>query len=146
MKALLIESPGDSEVVDLETPVPGKGQTLVKVLACGICGTDYKIFSGETNANYPVVPGHEIAGVVEKSDAFEKGQMVVIDPNRSCGECSFCRKGMPQFCENLQATGVTEPGGFAEYVLVENSQVYPLKMYRWRERCLQNHSRVFSKE
>ncbi|MCD6552355.1 mannitol dehydrogenase [Thermotoga sp.] len=127
MKALLIESPGSPKVMDLETPVPGKVQTLVKVLACGICGTDYKIFSGETNANYPIVPGHEITGVVERSDVFEKGQMVVIDPNRSCGECDYCRKGMPQFCEDLQATGVTEPGGFAEYVLVENSQIYPLK-------------------
>lgn len=127
MKVLLIEKPGVASVVEKEIPVPGEDQTLVKVLACGICGTDYKIFSGGTNANYPVVPGHEIVGVVERSGVFEKGQMVVIDPNRSCGKCDYCRKGMSQFCENLQATGVTEPGGFAEYVLVENSQVYPVR-------------------
>ncbi|PLV59040.1 alcohol dehydrogenase catalytic domain-containing protein [Thermotoga sp. KOL6] len=127
MKSLFIERPKSAKIVEAEIPSPQKGQALVKVLACGICGTDYKIFSGETEAIYPIVPGHEIVGIVESSEIFERGQMVVIDPNRSCGKCDYCKKGKPNLCENLRATGVTETGGFSEYVLVEENQIYPVE-------------------
>lgn len=127
MHALIVDSPGFSRIAEREIPSPGKGQTLVRVIACGLCGTDYKIFSGRTHAEYPIIPGHEITGIVEESEEFEKGQMVVIDPNRPCGRCRFCKSGRPHFCEHLRATGVTESGGFSEYVIVWNTQVYPVK-------------------
>jgi len=127
MKVLLVRKPGEISVEEREVPRKLPGKSLVRVLACGLCGTDYKIFSGETEAVYPVVPGHEIVGVVEESDLFEKGTLVVVDPNRACGTCGFCRKGKPNLCENLKATGVTEDGGFAEYVLVDDTQLYPVE-------------------
>jgi len=126
MKALKIEKPFKIFIDDYPTPELMNGYTLLKVSACGLCGTDLKIYRGETEANYPIVPGHEIVGEVVKSDVYAPGTKVVVDPNSSCGVCDSCRQGRPHLCESLEATGVTRDGGFAEFVLVKNSQVYPL--------------------
>jgi len=124
MKAIVIEKPYHIRVDDVDYPTFKKGKTIIKVLGCGVCGTDYKIYSGETDALYPVIPGHEVVGIVEKSDSFEKGQLVVIDPNRACGRCEYCRQGRVNLCTNLRATGVTESGGFSEALTVNDEQVY----------------------
>ena len=124
MKAIVIEKPYHIRVDDVGYPTFKKGKTIIKVLSCGMCGTDYKIYSGETDALYPVIPGHEVVGIVEKSDSFEKGQLVVIDPNRACGRCEYCRQGRVNLCTNLRATGVTESGGFSEALTVNDEQVY----------------------
>lgn len=126
MKAIVIEKPYHIRVDDVGYPTFKKGKTIIKVLSCGMCGTDYKIYSGETDALYPVIPGHEVVGIVEKSDSFEKGQLVVIDPNRACGRCEYCRQGRVNLCTNLRATGVTESGGFSEALTVNDEQVYPI--------------------
>jgi len=126
MKALKIEKPFKIFIDDYPTPELMNGYTLLKVSACGLCGTDLKIYHGETEANYPIVPGHEIVGEVVKSDVYAPGTKVVVDPNSPCGVCDSCRQGRPHLCESLEATGVTRDGGFAEFVLVKNSQVYPL--------------------
>ncbi len=126
MKAIVIEKPYHIRVDDVGYPTFKKGKTIIKVLSCGVCGTDYKIYSGETDALYPVIPGHEVVGIVEKSDSFEKGQLVVIDPNRACGRCEYCRQGRVNLCTNLRATGVTESGGFSEALTVNDEQVYPI--------------------
>jgi len=126
MKAIVIEKPNHIKIDDVAYPTFEKGKTILKVLSCGVCGTDYKIYSGETEAVYPVIPGHEIVGVVERSDSFEEGQLVVVDPNKACGRCEYCRQGKVNLCDNLRATGVTEPGGFSEALIVENEQVYPI--------------------
>jgi len=126
MKAIVIEKPYHIRVDDVGQPTFKKGKTIIKVLSCGVCGTDYKIYSGETDALYPVIPGHEVVGIVEKSDSFEKGQLVVIDPNRACGRCEYCRQGRVNLCTNLRATGVTESGGFSEALTVNDEQVYPI--------------------
>jgi len=126
MKAIVIEKPHHIRVDDVNYPTFEKGKTILQVLGCGVCGTDYKIYSGETEVVYPVIPGHEIVGIVEKSDSFEKGQLVVVDPNRACGRCEYCRQGRVNLCTNLKATGVTEPGGFSEALIVNDKQIYPL--------------------
>jgi len=126
MKAIVIEKPHHIRVENVNYPTFESGKTILQVLACGVCGTDYKIYSGETEAVYPVIPGHEIVGIVKKSDSFEKGQFVVVDPNKVCGRCEYCRQGKVNLCTNLKATGVTEPGGFSEALIVEDEQVYPL--------------------
>ncbi|MCW1300755.1 MAG: alcohol dehydrogenase catalytic domain-containing protein [Candidatus Parvarchaeota archaeon] len=128
MKIFLIETPGVYKYTEKAYPVlPDKNESILKVLGCGICGTDPKIYKGETIANYPLIPGHEIMGIIEESSEFEKGQFVTIDPNKACGKCHFCRIGKPNLCQNLEAVGVTRDGGFAEYVKVDNSQIFMLE-------------------
>ncbi len=110
------------------------GEVLVKVAACGVCGTDVHIYhgsKGSAEVKPPIILGHEFAGVVEKVgpqvDQLSVGDHVTVDPNIYCGECHFCRIGKKQLCENLQAIGVTMNGGFAEYCYVPQSQCFRLK-------------------
>lgn len=98
--------------------------------ACGICGTDIHIFDGTANSNPPVILGHEYVGVVSEVGSsvsrFQKGDRVVVDPNVNCGHCYYCRRGMVHFCENLTALGVDLDGGFAEYSIVQETQVFTM--------------------
>ena len=130
MKALVIEKPGHVTVKEVEDPEPGRREVLVKVKACGICGTDMHIFRGELKVKYPVIPGHEISGEVVSLGrdvaSFKTGDRVAIDPNISCGECHYCRNGMPHFCENWEAIGIHRPGGYAEYVVAPVKNVYKI--------------------
>ncbi len=107
-----------------------KGEVLVEVNNCGICGTDHHILSGKAFAKTPVILGHEVSGtVVDKAgnvNSVSLGDKVVIDPNIYCGTCKYCRKGKVSFCENHQALGVTMDGGFAEYSIVPAKQIYKL--------------------
>jgi len=126
MKAINYPARGDVTFGMLADPVAGEGEAIIEVKASGICHTDFEVL----NANYgtaafPVVPGHEYAGVVADigpgvSD-LTVGQRVVIDPNIECGACRACRRGWAHLCENLGAYGVTENGGFAEFSLVRAS-------------------------
>ena len=95
-------------------------------MGCGVCGTDLKIYKGETLATYPLVPGHEIVGEIINSTKYEKGMKVTVDPNKSCGYCKYCREGKPHLCENLKAIGVNRDGGFAEMLSAPNDLLYPL--------------------
>ena len=113
---------------DYTLPEIGDNDVLVQVAACGICGTDFHIFNGDAPALLPLIPGHEFSGVVVSCGNLVKrlnnGDRVSIDPNIACGYCRFCRDGKINFCENLQAIGVTRNGAFAEYTIVPQSQVY----------------------
>ncbi len=110
-------------------PEVGPGQVLVRVRACGVCGTDRHIYEGEFPAAPGVVLGHEYAGeVVEVGPGvsdLEPGQKVAVDPNIACGICRPCRMGKVHLCESLTAVGVNYDGGFAEYSLVPRAQLYP---------------------
>jgi len=111
-------------------PEPGTGDVVVKVLACGICGTDLRIAKG-AHRKYPAgtrrVPGHEIAGQVEAvGDGVADvnvGETVFVAPNLACGHCHACRAGHRSLCENAEALGITLDGGFAERVLVPAASV-----------------------
>ncbi len=128
MKSFVIESPNVYKYDDLPYEKPSnENESVIKIMGCGICGTDPKIYKGETIAEYPVVPGHEIVGTIEESFEFDKGLKVTVDPNKPCGKCRFCRSGKPNLCQNLEAVGVTRNGGFAEYVTVDNSQIFVLE-------------------
>lgn len=112
----------------------GENEVLVKIGACGVCGTDVHIFHGEkgsANVTPPVVLGHEFAGVVEAAGSgvksLKKGDHVAVDPNIYCGQCHYCRSGKKQMCENLQAIGVTRDGGFAEYCLCPEAQCFAMR-------------------
>jgi len=121
------------EVKELPIPEVGERDVLVRVAACGICGTDVHIYhgsKGSTDVKPPVVLGHEFAGVVEKTGSLvtsiKPGDHVTVDPNIYCGKCHFCQIGKKQMCQNLYAIGVNRDGGFGEYCLVPETQCYQL--------------------
>lgn len=130
MRAAVFHGIGDLRVEECPLPQLQEGHVLVKVAACGICGTDRHIYHGEFDVVPPVIIGHEYAGeVVAVGDGVENlhlGDHVAMDPNMPCGACRPCRRGQVHLCENLAALGVNFHGGFAEYSLVPASQCYLL--------------------
>ncbi|MEY9874611.1 2-desacetyl-2-hydroxyethyl bacteriochlorophyllide A dehydrogenase [Streptacidiphilus sp. MAP12-33] len=121
MKAAVISSPGVVGVETVDDPAPGRGEVVVKVVACGLCGTDLHILQGEFAPTLPIVPGHEFAGEVVALGAGVRGlalgDRVAVDPSLYCHECHYCRLGRDNLCERYAAIGVTHPGGAAEYAV-----------------------------
>lgn len=130
MLAAIYKGNRNIEVCDYSLRPLEKGELLIKVSNCGVCGTDKHIFDGTAPSNIPVILGHEYSGIiVEKGGSdnqFNVGDKVAIDPNIYCGQCDYCRKGMINFCKNLKALGVTENGGFAEFSIIPRSQAYQI--------------------
>lgn len=130
MKALVYEAPREFRITEIATPPCGDNQVLIKVKSCGICKTDVHIHHGSFISRFPLTPGHEFAGVIEKVGAdvhgFRQGDRVVADNTVLCGECYYCRRNQPLYCENFYSLGVTGPGGFAEYVAVNQDKVFPI--------------------
>ncbi len=130
MKAAVLEEVKKLVVKDIPKPELEPDEVLVKVAACGICGTDIKLYEGKYTANVPVVLGHEYAGEVVSAGKNVKnvkaGDRVVSDPNESCGKCYWCRNSQPCFCNNLAAYGVLRDGGFAEYCTAGEKGVYKI--------------------
>jgi len=130
MRAALFERAHHLRVMDKSLRLLEKGEYLVRVDACGVCGTDVHILEGSARSSPPVVLGHEFAGVVE--DAAHDcsrgllGRMVAVDPNISCGQCNYCRRGFVHLCVNLRALGVDLDGGMAQYCIVPEKQMYTL--------------------
>lgn len=130
MRAARLHAPGRMLVEEVPRPVPGPHDLLVRVEACGICGSDRHMFKGEYPTAKPVTLGHEFSGIVEvvgeAVDGFETGTRITGDPNVACGACDFCRAGRPNLCPELKPIGVMRDGGFAEYVLVPATQAAAL--------------------
>ncbi|GAA3759624.1 zinc-dependent alcohol dehydrogenase family protein [Streptomyces tremellae] len=121
MRAAIIASPGKVSVETVPDPTPGPRDVLVKVAACGLCGTDLHILQGEFAPTLPIVPGHEFAGeiVALGTDVTELsvGDRVAVDPSLHCHECHYCRIGRGNLCERWNAIGVSKPGGAAEFAV-----------------------------
>lgn len=131
MRAVVVEKPGVVRVIEAPEPLPGPGEVVVEVGACGICGTDVHIIDGEFPlTSYPIIPGHEFGGVVAAVGrdvvGFSAGDRVGVDPTLNCGACYYCQRGQGNLCEHFRAVGVTNPGGFAERVAVPARTLYPL--------------------
>jgi 2-desacetyl-2-hydroxyethyl bacteriochlorophyllide A dehydrogenase len=132
MRAVIVEKPGVIRIEEAPDPEVGPKDVLVKVVACGICGTDLHIIDGEfPPTNYPIIPGHEFGGTVvaigDEVIGVKPGDRVGVDPTLNCGECYFCQRGQGNLCERWNAVGVGHhPGGFAEYVAVPERTVYPI--------------------
>jgi D-arabinitol dehydrogenase (NADP+) len=130
MRAVVYEAPRRFTVATVATPEPGPGEVRLRMLATGVCGTDLHIHDGDFFARFPLTPGHEPVGVVERLGAdvadVAVGQRVAANGNSGCGRCSFCRRGRPLLCRDLRALGVTGPGGFAEAMLVPAGQCFPV--------------------
>jgi D-arabinose 1-dehydrogenase-like Zn-dependent alcohol dehydrogenase len=124
MKAVQISKPrGDFELVDRPIPEPGRGQVRVKVEACGICHSDALVKEGMwPGLQYPRVPGHEIAGRIDKVGAdvtlWKTGQRVGVGWHGGhCFQCDPCRRGDFVLCQNQKITAISFDGGYAEYVI-----------------------------
>jgi 2-desacetyl-2-hydroxyethyl bacteriochlorophyllide A dehydrogenase len=130
MQAAVFKEPFNLALEDYPLPKLDKKEVLVKVELCGLCGTDFHIYRGESFSKPPVIPGHEYVGIISDKGkevlGFAIGDLVAIDPNIYCGECRYCRTGKINYCENLKALGVSMNGGFAEYSIVPTSQTYLL--------------------
>ncbi len=128
MQGAVTEQNGQTQITTLTVPQSSANLALIRVAAAGICGTDRHIVKGDFPAVFPRILGHEVCGYIEsiESDAFAVGQPVVIDPNIPCYSCSFCRRGEVHLCTNRKAIGIDWNGGFEEFVLVPESQIYAL--------------------
>lgn len=130
MKAVVYDEPKKFSIRELDTPECGEKQVLIKVKVCGICKTDIHIHNGQFISQFPLTNGHEFTGVIEavgsKVKAFKPGDRVVADNTVLCGECYYCRRNQPLYCENFYSLGCTGPGGFAEYVAVNNDKVFKI--------------------
>jgi L-iditol 2-dehydrogenase len=138
MKSLLLSEYNHLEIADVPLPVVGRGEVLVRVEACGICGSDVHGFDGSTGRRIPpIVMGHEAAGTVETvgegATKYKKGDRVTFDSTIYCGECQYCKRGQINLCDNREVIGVScgdyrRHGAFAEYVVVPERIMYPLPM------------------
>jgi L-iditol 2-dehydrogenase len=136
MKALLLSQYNQLDIAEVPAPVPGAEEILVRVAACGICGSDVHGYDGTSGRRIPpIVMGHEAAGVVAATGAgvtgFKAGDRVTFDSTVYCGECEFCRQGEINLCNNRQVVGVScgdyrRAGAFAEFVVVPQRIVYQL--------------------
>lgn len=130
MRAAVITQPRRLEVQEVKTPQVGPGQVRIRVESTGVCGTDLHLFDGHFHAKLPLIPGHEIAGVIDQVgsgvDDLKEGQRVALDPVIACGQCWACRRGQRQHCLNFQALGVTRAGGFSEYVVAPAGNAFPV--------------------
>jgi L-iditol 2-dehydrogenase len=136
MKALLLSSYRHLEIADLPAPVPGENEILVRVAACGICGSDVHGYDGSSGRRIPpIVMGHEAAGTVAAVGAgvtkFRPGERVTFDSTVCCGFCDYCRRGEINLCDNRNVLGVScadyrRAGAFAEYVTVPERIAYRL--------------------
>lgn len=129
MRAVRLEALNSVRVCELSTPEPGPRHLLLRIDACGICGTDRHILHGEYPATLPVTLGHEFSGTVVQAGAetgIPVGTRVAVDPNISCGTCRDCRRGRVAYCSGLTALGVNIDGGLATHALVPATQAYQL--------------------
>ncbi len=136
MKALQLSAYKQLELVNLPAPQPAEDELLIRIKACGICGSDVHGYDGSTGRRIPpVVMGHEAAGVVESVGGavrnFRAGDRVTFDSTVSCGQCFYCLRGQINLCDNREVIGVSTPayrrmGAFAEFAAVPARIAYPL--------------------
>jgi L-iditol 2-dehydrogenase len=136
MKALLLSEYKHLAVTDVPEPQIGPDELLIRVRACGICGSDVHGYDGSSGRRIPpIVMGHEAAGVIaaagEAVTDMQEGDRVTFDSTVSCGHCHFCRRGQVNLCNNRQVLGVScgeyrRMGAFAEYVSVPRRICYRL--------------------
>jgi D-arabinose 1-dehydrogenase-like Zn-dependent alcohol dehydrogenase len=133
MKAAQISKPGgDFEIVEREVPKPSAGHVLIKVQACGVCHSDVLTKEGAwSGIQYPRVPGHEVAGIIEELGAgvslWNKGQRVGVGwHGGQDGTCPSCRRGDFRNCRNLKIAGISYDGGYQQYMVAPVEALVPI--------------------
>ena len=131
MKTIVLEKPEVFKLTDTEYPTePGPGQALVRIRRVGICGTDLHAFKGKQPFfSYPRILGHELGCEVLAVDPTNNGAAVgdtcAVQPYMNCGQCSPCRRGKPNCCENIRVLGIHTDGGMREQIIVPADKLYP---------------------
>jgi len=130
MKALVYEEPKKFSIKQVDKPICKDNEVIIKVVACGICKTDVHIHNGDFISEFPLTPGHEFTGIIDaigrNVTQFKAGDRVVADNTVLCGECYYCRRNQPLYCENFLSRGCNAPGGFAEYVVAGQDKVFAI--------------------
>ena len=130
MKAWVLHGVNDLRFEDMDSPTPGEGEALIRVMACGICGSDIPRIYDTGAHRHPLIPGHEFAGIVEavgrNTDSALIGSRVGVFPLIPCGTCPQCSQKKYEMCENYNYTGSRCDGAFAEYVCVPGSNLIQL--------------------
>src|SRR5580704_11492278 len=125
MKALVCIKPGQFEYREIDAPLAGPGQAIIRIRRIGICGTDLHAFEGtQPYFEYPRILGHELAGDLvdfDQAQGFIPGEAVTILPYFNCGTCIACRTGKPNCCTTIKVGGVHIDGGMVEYLSVASS-------------------------
>src|ERR1700753_4460991 len=134
MKALVMTAYKQFELQDMPTPDVGDKDVLVRVKACGICGSDVHGMDGSTGRRRPpIIMGHEASGVIAEIGAavnnWKSGDRVTFDSTIYCGNCDYCRRGEINLCDNRRVLGVScqdyrQHGAFAEFVVVPQRVLY----------------------
>ena len=132
MKVVYVEEPGKIEIREKEMPILKKGEALLKIKYCGICGADVATFTGnQPFTTYPRIPGHEfsaeIVEIEENDRGLKVGDIVTANPYFNCGHCYSCERGIVNACTDNQTMGVQRDGSFAEYVAMPIERIYPGK-------------------
>jgi alcohol dehydrogenase, propanol-preferring len=133
MKAMVLHAPRQPlRAAEIPTPRPGPGEVLLQVRACAVCRTDLHVVDGElTHPKLPLVPGHEIIGVVtargEGVERFSPGDRVGVPwLGWTCGVCEYCRSDRENLCDRARFTGYTLDGGYAEYTVADQRYCIPI--------------------
>ena len=138
MKAWIVEEQKKIEdrplkLVELPVPEPGEGEIRIKITHCGICRTDLHIAEGDIPlSKKPVVPGHEIVGVVDKlgpgAKKYKIGDRVGVSwLYWTCGKCKYCLRGDENYCPHIKRTGYDVDGGFEEYIVINENYAFDLR-------------------
>ena len=124
MKAVVVRAPMQFDVEDVPVPECPEGGLILKVIACGLCGSDLRTLrSGHSKVTFPWIIGHEISGTVVEVGAdyrgqWQEGDTLAVGPVNYCGVCDFCSNAQYDLCENHREIAQEWPGGFAEYIAI----------------------------
>lgn len=133
MKSAVFHGKCDIRVEEREIPSVGPEEVLIKVMACGVCGSDVHIFEGDqgsTTTVPPLIQGHEFAGIIaevgENVKGWKVGDHVCADPADNCNECYYCLNGLMSHCDHMKAIGTNVDGGFSQYCKVKARLLHKL--------------------
>lgn len=121
MRAIQIDKPNQIDIVEVEKPVLTSENAIIEIKAMGVCGSDVHAYAGKSpNVTYPIIIGHETAGIVIEIDenneyGIKVGDKVVLDPYMYCGKCYPCSQGRTNCCESLKCLGVQTTGSMGEF-------------------------------
>ncbi|MFW6180111.1 MAG: zinc-dependent alcohol dehydrogenase [Spirochaetota bacterium] len=138
MKAWVFYEPENMKLEEVDIPSIGPDEVLIRIKACGICGSDIAYYWGDSSLETadgkgPLILGHEMTGEVaelgelpRELGLFQVGDRVAIDPVQYCNACEVCKKGQPNLCENKSVLGVSVNGAFAEYMKSKYTSLFKL--------------------
>jgi len=128
MKSIVLKEPKNLLIEEKNKPKIKEDEVLIKIIYGGVCGSDLHAYEGESPfVDFPITLGHELVGYVEDSNGiedFSDGDMVLIDPVLSCGECYACKNDRHNVCKDVKVFGAHTDGGFQEYIAVPKKNIY----------------------